>query len=105
MHPACAQCKGACCETLVVPIESFASPDSFDTLRWASLRGTVKNRRLRVEARCSALSECGACTIHATRPQPCRDYAVGSPGCLDAVRTRRTGNDRAAILEAIGAHQ
>lgn len=86
MHPACNECQGACCETVAIPLPEYPPPDF---VRWMSYRGEIKNRRVRLEARCTQLSEAGTCTIWHSRPQPCKDYVVGGDACRDAIASRR----------------
>lgn len=83
MNPACSLCRGACCESLVVDL-----PDTPEG-RFLGYHGThIGPRRIELPTPC--VHHCGECRIHATRPQPCRDYAVGGPECLATIRRRRT---------------
>jgi len=95
-HPACAICKGACCESLAVPF-----PPDDDTAAFLALRGTVDPAPRRVpsgedvvyvylEVRCSQLTRSGRCGCYDTRPGVCRAYEVGGVGCRAAVRRRRS---------------
>ena len=92
MNPVCEQCQGACCESFVVALPQDPAPDF---VRWLSLRGTVTSGALRLEVPCRELAD-GRCGIWDTRPQPCRDYQVGSPACRQAIKARRS--DRADVL-------
>lgn len=89
MNPACALCRGACCESIALPIPT--DPD-VDTVRWLSYRGTIRNQMLRIEARCSQLTPDGQCGQWASRPKPCQDYPVGSDACRYAITERRSTN-------------
>ncbi len=99
MNPACAACKGACCETLTLPM-----PTQANIIEWISLRGRVEGKMIRVEVPCRELTGDGACGIHATKPQICRDFAVGSPACISAIRARR-GNDAARLIKLARTNQ
>lgn len=81
---ACERCKGACCETLVVPLRA----NDPDTQRWLTYHGTGVRNGLRLECACSKLKD-GRCSIYADRPQVCRTYEVGSKECREAIHERR----------------
>jgi hypothetical protein len=84
MHPACQICRGACCESIVTPRPP--GPDG----EWLAHHGTpLPDGRIELPLRCGKLSPCGTCTIHATRPQTCIVYEVGSPACRATVARRR----------------
>lgn len=93
MNEVCAVCKGACCESFVVSLPQDPAPDF---VRWLSLRGTVISGALRLEVPCREHAADGSCGIWESRPQPCRDYQVGSPACRQAIKARRS--DRADDL-------
>jgi Fe-S-cluster containining protein len=80
----CDICKGACCESIVLPL---AFKDE-DTQRWYALHGKDERGAVRLECKCSALKH-GKCTIYDTRPEVCRVFAVGSPECRNSVTQRR----------------
>lgn len=90
MHPACAICRGACCETVVIPLPE---PRHMTRGMWEllMLRGdlTPGGGGVRLDAPCRHLTRAGKCGIHDDRPQVCRDYKVGGPACRAAVRDRR----------------
>lgn len=85
MHPACALCRGACCESLVLHDLPPGEPS-----RFLALHGEVlPDGSLELPVPCTQLMKCGECSIHPHRPQPCRDYAVGSIACRATVLRRR----------------
>lgn len=91
----CAACRGACCETIIVPL----SGDD-DTNRWAGLHGVhVNGSRVALNCRCSALTAEGACSIYEKRPELCRSYLAGGQACLETVRALRTEAEYASIRE------
>ncbi len=83
---ACAECKGACCEQLHVPI-SRGREEEYGRARGVVVRLSGQ-LAVRLEQQCAQLDQ-GRCSIYASRPVICREYAVGGMGCLDAVRERR----------------
>lgn len=86
----CEVCRGACCESLIVPVSAHK-----DSVEFFSTRGQVftvlgiPNKFLEVQARCSHLCDRGTCSIYDTRPNQCRAYAVGSKECRLTVKRRR----------------
>ena len=92
----CAVCRGACCESITL---SVTMPTD-DLMRFVELRTkpTTQNGQImrNFEVPCSALIE-GRCGIYPNRPQVCRDFAPGGPGCLATVRARRTREQYEAI--------
>ena len=83
-NPACRECSGACCETLVL-----ALPEDNEVAIWLELRGRREGRQVRIAAPCQALDHHGACSIYTTRPEPCRVFGVGSPACSASIRSQR----------------
>lgn len=84
--PNCDDCQGACCETIILPgpIARF-----FDK-EWIETRGRpLRLGAVELASQCPKLSVGGHCSIYSTRPVVCREYEVGGPGCLDAIRRRR----------------
>lgn len=93
LHKACALCKGACCESFVLPL-----PADKNISKWLSLHGTPEGpmwRSVRFECACRLLKS-GKCTAYNDRPEPCKEYKVGGEGCRQTIRTRR-----AHMVEAI----
>lgn len=99
MNPACAACKGACCETVCLPL-----PTDPDALVWISLRGRVEGHTVRLAASCRELTPTGMCGIHETKPLACKTFAVGSPACIAAIRANR-GNDAPRLIKIARTHQ
>ena len=95
MHPACQLCRGACCESLVLHLPPT------DAGTWLGFHGQpIGDRHVEFATPCSKLSTCGKCSIHRTRPEHCRTYAVGGPDCRATVARRRP-KQAAAILAAL----
>lgn len=93
----CDLCRGACCETLVLPVELGLM--SQQDKRFFRLRGDFEPGGLRVDAPCRQLTDEGRCGIYQSRPDACRTYEVGSPACRAAVRARR--GDLAPVIEGL----
>ena len=85
----CLECRGACCEQLILPAPSpfGETADSFDFL---AARGDVLKESVILDCRCPHLEPDGRCSCYDVRPRFCRDYKAGGPACLAAVRRRRT---------------
>ena len=81
----CKVCRGACCETLVTPLTGSDKVNA-----WLAERGEICGRFIRLECRCKRLTREGFCSIYETRPEICREYPVGSPACIEAIRKRRS---------------
>lgn len=101
MDPACAVCKGACCETMLLDLRKVMSPD---VLRWFELHGEQESNGTRLNCACSKLKN-GKCSIWDDRPQVCKMYEVGSQACRNAVRTRRAEYKAEEILRIIDAEE
>lgn len=56
-----------------------------DALEWASYHGEGDGGRLRFACGCKKL-RAGECSVYEERPQVCRDFAIGSLGCLEAIK-------------------
>ena len=85
MHKKCVGCGGRCCEYLLIP--TFFSGGSripvteydFEICRWILLRGLPLNVKpnlwsVRVQQKCTKVSDDGLCTIHETKPLPCKNF-------------------------------
>lgn len=84
MKTACEICRGACCESIVVNLPAT------DAGAWLGLHGeSIGGQRVEIAAPCRKLALCGSCTIHETRPEHCRTYAVGGDDCRATVARRR----------------
>src|SRR3990167_2740060 len=86
MNKACALCKGACCESIVLDLTRSLTRDQ---LLWFSLHGTVEMGGVRLEAPCKMLKS-GECSVWSSRPNVCRDYKVGGKHCVEAIQKRRS---------------
>ena len=103
----CELCRGACCESLFMPI----GPDRH-SVEFYSTRGKVftllgvRHKFLEVEARCPNLASCGTCSTYETRPHQCRIYAVGSAECRLTVKRRRPDQADAilSLIDALPTH-
>lgn len=93
----CSRCQGSCCEFLDLPLVTISTlgPDVAD---WAVKHGSVAKTTyedgetdfgLRLDCRCRELTDDGQCAVYESRPLMCRDFEVGGPGCIDAVRRQR----------------
>ncbi len=84
MHPACALCRGACCESLVVDLPTG------DLGRWLGYHGrTLPSAEVELAAPCRHLETCGTCAIWEKRPAPCHVYTVGGADCRATIARRR----------------
>lgn len=96
----CLECRGACCESILIP--RFPG-DGFivaENNRWLELHGTPSGTNVSLEARCTALGDDGLCTIYEDRPLPCVVYPPGEEACLATIRERRTRQDYERIRDA-----
>ena len=83
IHPACAICKGSCCEYMQIKYADAASQE------WCDLHGTPDKHGTILELPCKQLQRDGRCGIYESRPIACVVYMVGSEHCKSAVRLRR----------------
>jgi Fe-S-cluster containining protein len=87
----CLECKGACCEQLIVPAPKDRAAMDFFRARGTAVRGPKRDWvRVILECRCPKLGEDGLCTIYEDRPLICAEYRAGGPACIAAARSRRT---------------
>jgi Fe-S-cluster containining protein len=96
MSDACKLCRGACCESLLVPIEyDKVSKDFWDTRG----RTFVMHNQgfVELENRCKHLEGCGSCGIYPNRPKACIIYKVGSHACIQTIKSRRADQAEAII--------
>lgn len=91
MHPACEVCRGACCESLYVPIaRDKATRDFYNT------RGQVftvlgqPHDIAEIDSQCRHLDICGRCVIHDSKPAACDAFEVGCKECRLAIKRRRS---------------
>lgn len=100
MSDPCSICKGACCESLELPVHLF-SHDVVDFLRIRGVeQGVLPTSRIEIESRCPSLTNVGQCACHDTRPKVCKNYDVGGFYCRATVLRRRPENAK-AIFEAM----
>lgn len=96
MSNACKLCRGACCESLLIPVND----DKFSKDFWMT-RGNVFEMQgqsfVELENRCKHLEGCGSCGIYNDRPTACRIYEVGSTACIQTIKTRRADQADAII--------
>ncbi len=93
-HPACALCKGACCESILVN----SLPVDQDNTEFYRARGfNVTGDYAWIETRCPQLDACGKCAIFATRPKQCVAYPVGGAACRITVKHRRPDQAEAIL--------
>jgi len=96
MSEACKLCRGACCESILVPIV----PDKLNLDFWSTRGRTVTINELtfvELENRCKHLVSCGSCGIYPNRPKACEVFDVGSSACLHAIKSRRPYQSDAII--------
>ena len=121
----CEECRGACCESICMPL--FENPSgSFiinENNRWLAAHGTVEpskekqvqaydkdgkplgvqnimiGDRVKLEVRCTKLTDGGRCSIYDSRPLPCVLYEPGGVDCLSTVKERRTAEDYKRIRD------
>lgn len=99
-HPACELCLGACCETMIVPLN--VGMLSNQDRAYFRVRGRIEGSSLRIQSRCSVLKDDGRCGEYEHRPEACRVYVVGGDACVAAVRAQRCLPDADAILGLMG---
>ena len=97
MSEACKVCRGACCESVIIPI----SPDPVHLAYW-NARGTLgkigETNCVELVHRCPKLLSSGKCKIYNDRPSACSDhFPVGNAFCRLAIQTRRA-KDASRIL-------
>ena len=78
--PMCEACGGACCKYVSISVPYMTA----DQERWARTRGELDLTTWRIRSRCEHLGGDDRCMIYETRPDVCREYAVGGPMCKDA---------------------
>jgi Fe-S-cluster containining protein len=95
---ACELCKGACCESILLRIDTSPIETEFYDARGSvfQLHGF---QYAELPARCPYLSKAGKCMTYAQRPVACSRFAVGSTMCLTAIQRRRP--DQAEAIRAL----
>ncbi len=94
----CLECKGACCEMLVVPFFPNAVALEYWGARGQLLREEDETS-VALDTRCPKLTRVGRCSIYENRPKICADFKVGGSGCLEAVKMRRTPEEYQRIRD------
>ncbi len=103
MKSDCMVCRGACCETIVIPAQMAIFFDA----EWRRIRGRdvalgACDPRVpdswEIPCACPKLTADGLCGIYDTRPLICRHFEPGSFACLSAIERRRTPEQAKRIL-------
>ena len=104
MSEACKLCRGACCESLIFPIDgNQPAVVEFYSTRAHVIAYQGKAISAEVEARCPKLLKSGKCLCYLTRPQACQTFPVGGLDCRLAVKFRRPADKAAAIFALLDA--
>ena len=95
---ACELCKGACCESILLRIDTSPMDTEFYEARGSvfQLHGF---QYAELPARCPYLSNIGKCMTYAQRPVACSRFEVGSVMCVTAIERRRP--DQAKAIKAL----
>ena len=80
----CEECKGACCESMVIGLRGFSSEQQ----KYFEYHGELTDKGVRLLTKCKHLIN-GKCNIYPMRPQICRDYKEGSESCKEAIKRFR----------------
>jgi Fe-S-cluster containining protein len=81
-----------------------------DVRRWVEVRGELVPHELlegimlpeaglRLDVRCTKLTDDGRCGIYEERPDVCREFAPGNRHCLEVVSRRRSAEDYQLIRD------
>ena len=95
---ACELCKGACCESILIPIDASPTTTEFYSARGEVFQ-IVGRTYAELPALCTHLSGSGKCKTYANRPVACSRFAVGSTMCVTAIQRRRP--DQAEAIMAL----
>ena len=95
IHPACALCRGACCECVL------QKPGKTDDLAWWDARGEATPFGYMLLTRCRHLTFTGKCAIYEERPFACEVFLPGCAECREVVKRRRPAR-AAEILKLVG---
>ena len=98
MSDACKLCRGACCESIMLPIDRNPLTAEFYSAR-AEVFAVNGQPIAEIPYRCPSLSSSGKCKCYASRPVACIRFAVGSTMCLAAIERRRP--DQAEAIKAL----
>lgn len=86
IHPACALCRGACCESFALNPKAWNWPA--DVCQWLEYHGEPSPLGILFRLPCQKLVD-GKCSIYLERPEMCAQFPVGCDACKECVRTRR----------------
>jgi Fe-S-cluster containining protein len=95
---ACELCKGACCESILLPIDASPTTTEFYAAR-GEVFMIVGRTFAELPSRCPHLSQSGKCKTYDNRPVACSRFAVGSTMCVTAIQRRRP--DQADAIMAL----
>lgn len=103
----CEVCRGACCESILLPYPVFEQkttvPDvlTADANKWFALHGrfALDGKCVELEARCTKLTDAGRCGIYTDRPLTCQLFEASGPGCMRTVKERRSPEEYALIRD------
>lgn len=80
-HPKCESCNAACCRYIALEIDEPEDAEDIDNMRWYLAHQKVSiyiqddQWHLCVDVRCKYLDSDDRCTIHADRPNVCREHS------------------------------
>lgn len=94
-RPSCEACRGACCETILLPETLQVDPEWFE-----ARGGRIVPGALEIACVCPKLDTWGACSIYDERPRLCREYDLGGVHCRSAIRRLRTPLQQNAIFNS-----
>ena len=95
---ACELCKGACCESILLPIDASPTTTEFYSAR-GDVFQIVGRTYAELPARCPYLSKAGKCMTYSQRPVACSRFAADSTMCVTAIQRRRP--DQADAIMAL----
>lgn len=95
MHPACKECRGACCELITF---SYKADETLD--QYFQVRAKKTDLGYSFESICPKLKD-GKCSIYENRPHICDVYKVGCDACKNAIKLRRSPKQQKKILSLL----
>ena len=98
IHPACALCRGACCESFALNPQAWGWPAH--VCQWLEFHGEPSPLGVEFPLPCKKLVD-GRCSVYADRPAMCDQFAVGCDACKVCITRRRT-EQVAEILKLVG---
>jgi hypothetical protein len=99
IHPACALCRGACCEFFALRPKAWGWPA--DVAQWLEFHGEPSPLEVMFNLPCKKLVD-GKCSCYVDRPKMCAEFAVGSDDCRTCIKLRRRPEQAAEILKLVG---